>query len=86
MMAMSVEQHRQHGANFPMLEMASLTTMPRCFLGQLRDPLLSQDLKQELVALLPRLRRFARTLTRSVSEADDLVQDCLLYTSDAADE
>jgi RNA polymerase sigma-70 factor (ECF subfamily) len=28
-----------------------------------------------LVALLPRLRRFARALTRSVEEADDLVQD-----------
>ncbi len=29
----------------------------------------------ELVAMLPRLRRFARALTRSVEEADDLVQD-----------
>lgn len=28
-----------------------------------------------IVALLPRLRRFARALTRSVEEADDLVQD-----------
>jgi RNA polymerase sigma-70 factor (ECF subfamily) len=29
----------------------------------------------ELVALLPRLRRFARALTRSAGAADDLVQD-----------
>lgn len=29
----------------------------------------------ELVAMLTRLRRFARALTRSVEEADDLVQD-----------
>ncbi len=30
---------------------------------------------EDLVAMLPRLRRFARALTRSVEEADDLVQD-----------
>ncbi len=28
----------------------------------------------ELVALLPRLRRFARALSRNASDADDLVQ------------
>lgn len=38
----------------------------------------SADLKGQLIALLPRLRRFARTLTRSVSEADDLVQEACL--------
>lgn len=36
------------------------------------------DLKREMIATLPRLRRFARTLTRSVPEADDLVQDACL--------
>ncbi|SMC13966.1 ECF RNA polymerase sigma factor SigH [Roseovarius aestuarii] len=36
------------------------------------------DLKRELIALLPRLRRFARSLTRSVPEADDLVQEACL--------
>lgn len=36
------------------------------------------DIKQDLIALLPRLRRFARTLTRSATEADDLVQDACL--------
>ena len=35
--------------------------------------------------MLPRLRRFARTLTRSESEADDLVQDACLRALDKAD-
>ncbi|MEP5759690.1 MAG: RNA polymerase sigma factor [Litoreibacter sp.] len=39
----------------------------------------STVLKRKMIVLLPRLRRFARTLTRSVPEADDLVQDvCLM--------
>jgi RNA polymerase sigma-70 factor (ECF subfamily) len=33
--------------------------------------------RRELIALLPRLRRFARSLTRSADEADDLVQGAL---------
>jgi RNA polymerase sigma-70 factor, ECF subfamily len=33
-----------------------------------------QDLHEQLVALLPRLRRFARALARNVDDADDLVQ------------
>lgn len=33
--------------------------------------------RRELVALLPRLRRFARALTRSADEADDLVQNAV---------
>ncbi len=32
-------------------------------------------LHQDLVALLPRLRRFALSMTRSAADADDLVQD-----------
>jgi RNA polymerase sigma-70 factor (ECF subfamily) len=39
---------------------------------------LAKDIKDDLIALLPRLRRFARSLTRSVPEADDLVQDACL--------
>ncbi|SLN73758.1 sigma-70 family RNA polymerase sigma factor [Oceanibacterium hippocampi] len=31
----------------------------------------------ELIQYIPHLRRFARALTRSATEADDLVQDCL---------
>jgi len=38
----------------------------------------STELKRGLIALLPRLRRFARSLTRSVPEADDLVQEACL--------
>lgn len=44
------------------------------------------DLKQEMIALLPRLRRFARTLTRSVPEADDLVQEACLRALSRADQ
>jgi RNA polymerase sigma-70 factor, ECF subfamily len=33
-----------------------------------------QNFRRELVALLPRLRRFARTLAQSAADADDLVQ------------
>lgn len=39
---------------------------------------LSSDLKKEMISLLPRLRRFARSLTKSVTEADDLVQETCL--------
>lgn len=35
------------------------------------------SVRRELVALLPRLRRFARALTRNRDEADDLVQTAL---------
>ena len=45
-----------------------------------------QSLRQDLVALLPRLRRFAISLTRNVPDADDLVQDaCLRAIASAAD-
>lgn len=43
-------------------------------------------LRQEMIAHLPRLRRFARTLTRSVPEADDLIQDVCLKALDKADQ
>lgn len=36
------------------------------------------EMQRELIALLPRLRRFARTLTRAEAEADDLVQEACL--------
>jgi RNA polymerase sigma-70 factor (ECF subfamily) len=35
------------------------------------------SVRRELAALLPRLRRFARALTRNPDEADDLVQNAL---------
>ncbi len=35
------------------------------------------DILHDIEALIPRLRRYARSLVRDVSAADDLVQDCL---------
>jgi RNA polymerase sigma-70 factor (ECF subfamily) len=35
------------------------------------------DIRSKLVEEIPRLRRYARALTRDVTAADDLVQDCL---------
>ncbi|MDE2149159.1 MAG: RNA polymerase sigma factor [Gammaproteobacteria bacterium] len=34
-----------------------------------------QEIRDQIVALLPRLRRFAMSLTGNLSDADDLVQD-----------
>ncbi|MEL6516257.1 MAG: RNA polymerase sigma factor [Pseudomonadota bacterium] len=50
------------------------------------EVIVSTDLKRDLIALLPRLRRFARTLTRSVPEADDLVQEACLRALTRADQ
>lgn len=47
---------------------------------------LPTDLKRDLIAMLPRLRRFARSLTRSVVEADDLVQDACVRAIARADQ
>lgn len=38
---------------------------------------ISEALSVEIVALLPRLRRFARALSGNVTDADDLVQICI---------
>ncbi len=40
------------------------------------------DIRQQMVALLPRLRRFAYVLTRDLELADDLVQDVCLRALD----
>ncbi|MEM9796171.1 MAG: RNA polymerase sigma factor [Pseudomonadota bacterium] len=48
--------------------------------------LVSADLKRDLIGLLPRLRRFAVSLTRSASEADDLVQEACLRAISRADQ
>jgi len=37
----------------------------------------SQNVREQLAALLPRLRRFGRTLARNREDADDLVQMAL---------
>lgn len=44
------------------------------------------ELGEQIVALLPRLRRFARTLTRSVQDADDLVQIAIERALSRADQ
>jgi len=41
-----------------------------------------RDLSQEIAAELPRLRRHARALLFSRTEADDLVQDCMVAALD----
>ncbi|WP_107846331.1 RNA polymerase sigma factor [Litoreibacter ponti] len=43
-------------------------------------------MKNDLIALLPRLRRFAASLTRSAVEADDLVQEACLRALARADQ
>ncbi|MEL7343955.1 MAG: RNA polymerase sigma factor [Pseudomonadota bacterium] len=62
------------GAGLPHLRLAATRPV---------EPM-TQDIRTDLIALLPRLRRFARTLTRSVVEADDLVQDACLRAIDRA--
>lgn len=42
-------------------------------------------LRRDLVALLPRLRRFAISLTRNAADADDLVQDACIKTISGVD-
>jgi RNA polymerase sigma-70 factor (ECF subfamily) len=44
------------------------------------------DFKDDLIAMLPRLRRFARSLARSVPEADDLVQESCLRALSRSDQ
>lgn len=71
----------------------AISTLPRCVTPRfpaivrfadsgsarhVQRVLVSAALKQQLIGLLPRLRRFARTLTRSATEADDLVQEACL--------
>lgn len=55
-------------------------------LQPVRNVCLAQDLKKDLIAMLPRLRRFARTMTRSVTEADDLVQEACLRALSRSDQ
>lgn len=41
----------------------------------MQQPAATQDIRRDLVGLLPRMRRFALTLTRNAGDADDLVQE-----------
>lgn len=50
---------------------------PRAFLSHENNrngPAVSADIRTELIALLPRLRSYARSLTMAPDQADDLVQ------------
>jgi RNA polymerase sigma-70 factor (ECF subfamily) len=47
------------------------------------DPAMEGRFKSELVALIPHLRAFARTLTGDQASADDLAQDALMKAWDA---
>jgi RNA polymerase sigma-70 factor (ECF subfamily) len=41
----------------------------------MRQPVAASDIRRDLVGLLPKLRRFAVTLTGDLGDADDLVQN-----------
>lgn len=58
----------------------------RLIVANLNGVSVAGDMKSDLIALLPRLRRFARSLTRSVVEADDLVQEACLRALSRADQ
>ena len=47
------------------------------------DPAMEGRFKQELVALIPHLRAFARTLTGDPTAADDLAQEAMMKAWDA---
>jgi RNA polymerase sigma-70 factor (ECF subfamily) len=47
------------------------------------DPVRDNAFKRELVALIPHLRAFARSLTGDPTQADDLAQDALIKAWDA---
>ena len=53
-----------------------LAAQSACAVANRKEPV--PELKRDIITLLPRLRRFARTLTRSAQEADDLVQEACL--------
>lgn len=54
--------------------------------GPSKERDVASEMKSDLIAMLPRLRRFARSLTRSASEADDLVQEACLRALSRADQ
>jgi RNA polymerase sigma-70 factor (ECF subfamily) len=47
------------------------------------DPASEEEFKRELVALIPHLRAFARTLAGDPASADDLAQDAMIKAWDA---
>jgi RNA polymerase sigma-70 factor (ECF subfamily) len=51
--------------------------------GQQDDPVRDEAFRRELVALIPHLRAFARTLSGDPTAADDLAQDAMMKAWDA---
>lgn len=83
--AFPAQTYRQERCT-PLSAVAQRTCLARKrFMGS-REGKVTVDLKPDLIALLPRLRRFARSLTRSVTEADDLVQEACLRALSRADQ
>jgi RNA polymerase sigma-70 factor (ECF subfamily) len=58
-----------------------MTTVPRA--DRPDDPARDRAFKGDLVALIPHLRAFARTLTGDPTAADDLAQDAMMKAWDA---
>lgn len=67
-------------------DVAQKVYRPRLCVVETRGGSVPADMKSDLIALLPRLRRFARSLTRSVVEADDLVQEACLRALSRSDQ
>jgi RNA polymerase sigma-70 factor (ECF subfamily) len=51
--------------------------------GRPEDPIRDEAFRRELVALIPHLRAFARTLSGDPTAADDLAQDAMMKAWDA---
>src|SRR5665213_2327223 len=58
-----------------------MTSIPRA--DRPEDPVRDRAFKADLVALIPHLRAFARTLTGDPTAADDLAQDAMMKAWDA---
>jgi len=71
-----------HG-QFDCIALPCVAQPPR---GFVRESDVASTMKSDLIAMLPRLRRFARSLTRSATEADDLVQEACLRALSRSDQ
>lgn len=58
-------------------------TEPRAGPNAATDPQAEAQFKRELIALIPHLRAFARTLAGDAASADDLAQDAMMKAWDA---
>ncbi len=86
MLTLQVSRTERYQSHRSSLASAPSAAMNWCAFSPIREVNLSQDLKKQLIAMLPRLRRFARTMTRSATEADDLVQEACLRALSRSDQ